>query len=85
MSFAIPILLVLLFGFIVYRVLAPSRPRAGAGGAGSASVPAWVLGGGASIGGQAGAEVTCGPDSNGSNAGSCGDSGGGDGGGGGCD
>ncbi|MGK9236596.1 hypothetical protein KXS07_32550 [Inquilinus limosus] len=81
MSFAIPILLLLLLGFVVYRVLAPSRPRAGAGGgAGSASVPAWVLGGGASTGGQAGKEAACGPDSNGSDAGSCGDSGGGDGG-----
>ena len=79
MSFAIPILLVLLCGFVIYRVLAPSRPRAMAGGAGSASVPAWVLGGGASTGSQAGKETSCGSDSNDSSGGSCGDSSGGGG------
>jgi hypothetical protein len=83
MSLAIPFLVLLLLGFFVYRVLAPSRPRAGRPG--TTSVTAWGDGG-ASTGGWAGESshgAPCASDSGGSDGGSCSSDsgGGGDGGG----
>jgi hypothetical protein len=85
MSLAIPFLVLLLFGFFVYRVLAPSWPRAGRPG--TSGVTAWGDGG-ASTGwaGESSHGARCASDSGGSDGGSCSsDSGGGSDGGGGGD
>ncbi len=86
MSLAIPFLVLLLFGFFVYRVLAPSRPRAGRPR--TAGTAAWsdnsVATGWA---GESSHGAHCANDSGGSDGGSCSSDsgGGGDGGGGGGD
>lgn len=85
MSLAIPFLVLLLFGFFVYRILAPSRPRAGRPG--TAGDSAWSDGSVATGGwaGEGSHGTSCASDPGGSDGGSCSsDSGGGsDGGGGG--
>lgn len=85
MSLAIPFLVLLLCGFLVYRILAPSRPRAGRPG--TTGVAAWSDGSAvtASWAGESSHGAPCASDPGSSDGGSCSsDSGGGsDGGGGG--
>jgi hypothetical protein len=75
MSLAIPFLVLLLCGFFVYRILAPSRPRAGRPG--TTGVAAWSDGSVATGGwvGEGSHGAPCAGDSSGGSDGS----GGGDG------